>query len=88
MKSRNNLVERKGFVDSVEIRESISKINYIARLKVRFLARRGQFTVLILICLFPFCLMTSQVDGSLQETSSHCNGSRAHSFRSNIWKGD
>ena len=88
MKSRNNLVERKGFVDSVEIRESISKINSIARLKVRFLARRGQFTVLILICLFPFCLMTSQVDGSLQKTSSHCNGSRTHSFWSNIWKGD
>ena len=52
MKSRNNLVERKGFVDSVEIRESISKINYIVRLKVRFLARRGQFMVLILICVF------------------------------------
>ena len=40
MKSRNNLVERKGFVDSVEIRESISKISYIARLKVRFLAQK------------------------------------------------
>ena len=52
MKSRKNLVERKGFVDSVEIRESISKINYIVRLKVRFLARRGQFMVLILICVF------------------------------------
>ena len=59
MKSRNNLVERKGFVDSVEIREPISKISYIARLKVKFLARKGQFMVLLLICLFPFCLMTS-----------------------------
>ena len=88
MKSRKNLVEGKGFVDRVEIRESISKISYIARLKVRFLAGRGQFMVLLLICLFPFCLMMSQVDGSVQETSSHCNGSRAHSFRSNIWKGD
>ena len=83
MKSRNNLVERKGFVDSVEI-----QINDIARLKVRFLARRGQFIVLILICLFSFCLMTSQVDGSLQETASHCNGPRTHSFWSNIWTGD
>ena len=59
MKSRNNLVERKGFVDSVEIRKSISKISYIARLKVRFLAGNGQFMVLLLICLFLFCLMTS-----------------------------
>ena len=40
MKSRNNLVERKGFIDSVEIREPISKISYIARLKVRFLVRK------------------------------------------------
>ena len=53
MKSRTIYwVERKGFVDSVEIRESISKISYIARLKVRFLARRGQFMVLRVIDVF------------------------------------
>ena len=36
MKSRNNLVERKGFVDSAEIRESISKINILHVSKLDF----------------------------------------------------